>query len=72
MKILISAEVYYPHAVGSAYATYRLANGLAKRGHEVSVICSGDSLVNQNAVEGAVRVFRISALPIPFNNKYHF
>ncbi len=70
MKVLISVEYFYPQTVGSAYAAYRLAKGLASRGHEVSVICSGDSLNSRSGIESDIKVFRISSLPILFNRKY--
>lgn len=72
MKILISVELYYPLTIGSAYAAYRLANGLADRGHEVSIICSGDGLSTRKAKEKKLKVFRISSFPIPLNRKFRF
>ncbi len=72
MKILISVELYYPQTIGSAYATYRLASGLAARGHKVSVICTGDSMATKRALEKDIEVFRISSFPIPLNKKFRF
>ncbi len=72
MKILISVELYYPQTIGSAYATYRLANGLGARGHEVFVICSGDGLATKRAREKDIEVFRVSSLPIILAKKIRF
>ena len=42
MKILVFAEVYYPDVMGGGeYSTKQMAEGLAKRGHEVVVHCLG-------------------------------
>ena len=46
MKIVIATAVYYPQINGVAVFSHNLAVGLAKRGHEVVVICpsqKGDS-----------------------------
>lgn len=72
MRILISAELYYPQTIGSAYAAYRLANGLAGRGHKIFVVCSGDGLATKKTIENGVEVYRISSFPIPFNKKFRF
>lgn len=39
MKILIATAVYYPMTNGVATFSHNLAVGLAKRGHEVMVVC---------------------------------
>ena len=39
MKIVIATAVYYPQVNGVAVFAYNLAVGLARRGHEVMVIC---------------------------------
>ncbi|MBR2588931.1 glycosyltransferase [Candidatus Saccharibacteria bacterium] len=38
MKIVIASDIYYPMTNGVAVFAHNLANGLAKRGHEVMVI----------------------------------
>ena len=70
MRILIAAETYYPLTAGSAYATYRLANGLASRGHHVFVVSSGNTLRSKKTKEGKVEVFRVSSVPILFHKGY--
>ena len=39
MKIVIATAVYYPQINGVAVFSHNLAVGLARRGHEVMVIC---------------------------------
>lgn len=39
MKIAIASDIYYPMTNGVAVFAHNLANGLAKAGHEVLVIC---------------------------------
>ena len=39
MKIVIASDIYYPMTNGVAVFAHNLANGLAKRGHKVLVIC---------------------------------
>ncbi|MBR3220576.1 glycosyltransferase, partial [Candidatus Saccharibacteria bacterium] len=39
MKIAIASDIYYPMTNGVAVFAHNLANGLAKAGHEVMVIC---------------------------------
>lgn len=42
MKILIFAEVYYPDVMGGGeFSTKQMTEGLAKRGHKVTVYCLG-------------------------------
>ncbi|MUL42506.1 glycosyltransferase family 4 protein [Streptomonospora sp. PA3] len=40
LRILIAADTYPPDVNGAAYFTYRLATGLAARGHDVHVVCA--------------------------------
>ena len=39
MKIVVASDIYYPMTNGVAVFAHNLALGLAKRGHEVMVIC---------------------------------
>ena len=39
MRIVIASAVYYPMINGVAVFSHNLAVGLAKRGHEVLVLC---------------------------------
>ena len=46
MKILIATAVYYPMTNGVAVFSHNLAMGLARRGHEVVVICPSQTKKN--------------------------
>ncbi|GAA3725591.1 glycosyltransferase [Salinactinospora qingdaonensis] len=39
-RILIGTDTYPPDVNGASYFTYRLASGLAERGHDVHVVCA--------------------------------
>ncbi len=64
MRILIGIEAYYPLKAGSAYAAYRLANGLANRGHEVFVVTPGEGFKVHKTVEDKITVYRVGSFPI--------
>jgi glycosyltransferase involved in cell wall biosynthesis len=66
MKILIATDTYYPDVNGAAYFTYRLANTLARRGHNVSVVCPSRSFRNTVSSENGVTVYGIRSISIGF------
>jgi 1,2-diacylglycerol 3-alpha-glucosyltransferase len=72
VKILIASDTYYPDVNGAAYFSYRLATLLAKRGHDVSVICPSQSFRNHIFMQEGVRVIGIASLPIPFYPNIRF
>jgi 1,2-diacylglycerol 3-alpha-glucosyltransferase len=58
MRILISSSSYAPAANGQAVFTVNLAEGLAKRGHEVVVVVDSDQgRTNQKLVNGVTIEF---------------
>lgn len=68
MKILIASDTYPPSVNGAAYFTYRLANALHKKGHEVYVICPSRSFSNtvtnnRGVIEYGVRSIHIPVYP---------
>jgi 1,2-diacylglycerol 3-alpha-glucosyltransferase len=65
MKILIATETYYPDINGAVIFTYRLATILAKRGHNVFVMCPSRSLKNTVANDNGFKVYGIRSIPIP-------
>ena len=65
MKILIATDTYYPDVNGAAYFTYRLATILAKRGHNVFVMCSSRSFKNMVSNDNGVTVYGIRSIHIP-------
>lgn len=65
MKILIATDTYYPDVNGAAYFTYRLATILAKRGHNVFVMCPSRSFKNMVSNDKGVTVYGIRSIPVP-------
>ena len=68
LKILISLLYYYPHPTGLTYYVQLIAEELARRGHEVTVLASRHSreLPREPVMHNGVRVIRIWA-PIRFS-----
>lgn len=64
MKILLATDTYHPSVNGAAYFTYRLAQALAQRGHEVFVLCPSQSFAHTVQVEAGVTVYGIRSIPI--------
>ena len=56
MRIVIATAVYYPQINGVAVFSHNLACGLAKRGHEVLVICPSTTGKNYTKTQDGVRV----------------
>ncbi|NQT67779.1 MAG: glycosyltransferase [Actinobacteria bacterium] len=52
--------------IGSSYACYNLALSLAKRGHQVSVICPSARHYSYHDKIDTVSIFRIFSLSIPY------
>lgn len=72
MKILIASDTYRPDVNGAAYFSYRLATVLAKRGHEVSVVCPSRGLRTQTSVQEGVRVLGVHSLPLFLYPEFRF
>jgi glycosyltransferase involved in cell wall biosynthesis len=65
MKVLIVLTYYRPHTSGLTIYAERLAQGLAARGHQVTVLTSHTHVARSNPVdttEGGVRVVRVPVL----------
>jgi 1,2-diacylglycerol 3-alpha-glucosyltransferase len=65
MRILTATDTYYPDVNGAAYFTYRLATLLAKRGHDVFVMCPSRSFKNTISNHGEVAVYGIRSIHLP-------
>ena len=66
MKIAIASDIYYPMTNGVAVFSHNLALGLAKRGHEVMVICpsfDGEYHVDN---EHGVKTVHLTSAKFPF------
>ncbi len=68
-RVLIANDTYPPQLNGAAVATQRLAQGLARRGHQVSVVApnmayrDGEELEPVGGAGGAITVHRIKSIP---------
>jgi glycosyltransferase involved in cell wall biosynthesis len=63
MKVLSILSYYYPHWTGLTAYAQRLAEGLAARGHEVTVLTSRhDPTLSREEVHNGVRVVRLPVL----------
>jgi 1,2-diacylglycerol 3-alpha-glucosyltransferase len=64
MRILIATDTYHPDVNGAAYFTYRLATTLAKRGHNVFVMCPSRSFKDTVSNDKGVTLYGIRSVPI--------
>jgi len=65
MKILLATDTYYPDVNGAAYFTYRLPTALAKKGHNVFVMCPSRSFKNTVSNDKGVTVYGIRSISTP-------
>jgi glycosyltransferase involved in cell wall biosynthesis len=70
MKILTATDTYYPDVNGAAYFTYRLATTLAKRGHNVFVMCPSRSSKNMVSNDRGVTLYGIRSVPFPLYRSF--
>ena len=70
MKIAIASDIYYPMTNGVAVFAHNLANGLAKAGHEVMVICpsfkKGGRAYREIDKETGVVTVHLKSMRFPF------
>jgi glycosyltransferase involved in cell wall biosynthesis len=72
LRIALTADTYPPDVNGAANFAYRLASGLAARGHEVHVICPSTNGETFTSVHDGVTVHRIGSLRTPFHPTFRF
>jgi len=63
LRVLIGTDTYHPDVNGAAYFTFRLAAGLAARGHDVHVICPSADGAASTRFEDGVTVYRLPSVP---------
>ena len=65
LKILVSLLYYHPHPTGLTIYVQRIAEELARRGHEVTVLTArfNSSLPRNEEVQNGVRIVRLQTLP---------
>ena len=64
LRILIATDTYPPDVNGASYFTYRLATGLAERGHDVHVVCASASGPPRVEVQDGVVLHRMRSVPV--------
>ena len=62
MKIVIATAVYYPMLNGVAVFSHNLAVGLAKRGHEVMVLCPSQTGRNYTRTIDGVKTMYLKSV----------
>ena len=63
MKILATLTYYHPHWTGLTVVARRIAEGLAARGHDVTVVCSRhDAALPAEEEVGGVRIVRVDTI----------
>ncbi|GAA3365425.1 MULTISPECIES: glycosyltransferase [Saccharopolyspora] len=65
LRIVIGAVMYPPEVNGAANFGHRLATGLARRGHDVHVICHSVDRNESTGVEDGVTVHRVASYRTP-------
>jgi len=65
MRILVVGQTYYPAANGQAVFTVRLAESLARLGHQVTVVIPSERVYAYRSVRHGVRIEALTALPVP-------
>ena len=66
MKIAITSDIYYPMTNGVAVFAHNLAVGLAKRGHEVIVICPSFTGKKHKEKRDGVTTYYLTSIRFPF------
>lgn len=66
MKIGLATDFYYPWIGGPSILIRTLGEGLAARGHSVSLICPSTSRYPEHGQDGAIEVTRVRTVPTPF------
>ena len=66
MRIAITSDLYYPMTNGVAVFAHNLAQGLAKQGHEVMVLCPSFTGKPHRTREGRVTTVYLRSIRFPF------
>lgn len=67
LRVVIGAVMYPPDVSGAANFGHRLSTGLARRGHDVHVICHSADKRSSTSVEDGVTVHRIGSYGTPLH-----
>lgn len=66
MKIAITSDLYYPMTDGVAVFAHNLAKGLARRGHEVIVLCPSFTGKKHRTKRDGVTTVYLKSIRVPF------
>ncbi|SFW85726.1 glycosyltransferase [Amycolatopsis australiensis] len=72
LRVLIGADTFPPDINGAAFFAARLARGLARRGHDVHVVCPSTRGRAGTEQRDGYTVHRLRSRPIPFHGGYRF
>lgn len=70
MKILIASDLHYPTINGVATFSRNLAQGLARRGHEVVVIAPSQTGGKSVEADENYKIYRTLSVPFPFYQNF--
>lgn len=66
MKILHVGKYYYPYAGGMESVVKDICEGLAEKGHDVTVLCSHEQASTQEEIINGVRIIRLPRTGVVF------
>ncbi|MEV5721561.1 glycosyltransferase family 4 protein [Amycolatopsis mediterranei] len=72
LRVLIGADTFPPDINGASFFAGRLARGLARRGHDVHVVCPSDTGPARTEQADGYTIHRIRSRAIPFHSDYRF
>ncbi|WP_408640289.1 glycosyltransferase [Saccharomonospora saliphila] len=72
MRVLIATDTYPPDVSGSSFFAHRLATGLARRGHDVHVVCASDTGPRRDVREEGVLLHRLRSIPLVIHPSVRF
>ncbi|WP_328617127.1 glycosyltransferase family 4 protein [Amycolatopsis sp. NBC_00355] len=72
LRVLIGADTFPPNVNGASFFAERLARGLARRGHDVHVVCPSAGGPSHTEERDGYTVHRVRSRAIPFHTDYRF
>ncbi|WP_326954114.1 glycosyltransferase family 4 protein [Amycolatopsis sp. NBC_01286] len=72
LRVLIGADTFPPNVNGASFFAERLARGLARRGHDVHVVCPSTGGPSHTEERDGYTVHRVRSRAIPFHTDYRF
>ncbi|RSM37945.1 glycosyltransferase family 4 protein [Amycolatopsis balhimycina DSM 5908] len=72
LRVLIGADTFPPDINGASFFAGRLAHGLARRGHDVHVVCPSHDGPPSTEQRDGYTIHRVRSRAIPFHGGYRF